>query len=224
MSHSNSLRLALAILAGAVSFHSHASRAQSQTSQADPVAEAARRAREQKITAEKPEKVITNDTLEPLPPAQAASANAAAQSNSAAPAPSSASAAAQSSADSSSASAASDASATSSAPAPAASAGDADQNAKDAAELATLKQQLADAQKDVDLLLRELALDQDSVYSNPNYTAQPTGTSKLDDLKQQITGKQQDVDALKARLAALQSSVDGKASPAAPPPSTPPQL
>ncbi|MGB6669300.1 MAG: hypothetical protein WBE73_13210, partial [Candidatus Acidiferrum sp.] len=108
---------------------------------------------------------------------------------------------------------------------PGANAEDADQKAKDAAELATLKQQLAEAQKAVDLLQRELSLDQDTIYSNPNYTDDPTGKAQLDDLKQQIVGKQQVVDDLKTRVAALQDSLGSQppAAPATPAPPAPPQ-
>jgi hypothetical protein len=81
----------------------------------------------------------------------------------------------------------------------------------------------------MDLAQRELGLEQDNVYSKPDYTSNTAGLAKLEDLKQQLTGKQQAVDDLKTRLAALLDSIGAApAPPAAPsappvPPSTPPQ-
>jgi hypothetical protein len=72
------------------------------------------------------------------------------------------------------------------------------------AEIAKLKLQVTQGEKDVDLLGRQLALDQDSYYTNPNYAGDAAGKAKLDSEKQQISDKQQEVDKLKARLAALE--------------------
>ena len=196
--------------------------AQSQDSPAPSVADAARRAREQKKAAAKqPAPVITDDTLKPAAPAaQAANAPVPAQSSEAAPAPPRAPAA-QPAADSSDAPDASAAAAPAGQPAPAANAGDADQKAKESAELATLKQQVADALKDLDLLQRELALQQDTYLSNPDHSHDLPGKAKLDAMLAQITDKQQAVDALKTQLAALQAS-SGSATP--PAPIAPPQI
>ena len=82
------------------------------------------------------------------------------------------------------------------------------QGAKDAAEqdrqMARLKEQIADAEKDLDLAKRQLALDQDSYFSNPDYSHDTAGKSKLDDEKQQIDSKQQEIERLKTKLAALE--------------------
>jgi uncharacterized coiled-coil protein SlyX len=204
MSHRISLRLAFATLIAAAVVPL-STRAQSQDSQSQSVADAARRAREQKKAAAKqPAPVITDDTLKPsAPPAQAA--NAPAQSPEAAaakPATGSSSAPAEQ-------------------PAPGSPAEDADQKAKASAELASLKEELTQAQKNLDLVLRELGLEQDNVYSKPNYASDTAGKAKLDDLKRQITDKQLTVDALKTRLAALLDSLGGTA-PAAP--VAPPQI
>ena len=86
--------------------------------------------------------------------------------------------------------------------------------------MAAQKQQLAEAQKELDLLQRELSLEQDNVYSKPNSASDTAGKAKLDDLTQQLAGKQQTVETLKARLEALLGSA-GTAAPAKPP--TPPQ-
>ena len=172
MSHSISFRLALAALL-AVAVLPAAARGQFQDSQSQSVAEAARRAREQKKAAAKqPSPVITDDTLKrTAPPPQSATASAPAQSPDAAPAASDSSKVA----------------------APAATADDAKKKEKAAAELAALKQQLAEAQKNLDILQRELALEQDNVYSKPNYQNDTAGKSRLDDFKQQIADKRQAV-------------------------------
>jgi hypothetical protein len=215
MSRFISSRLAVAALTAAVVLPLH-TRAQSQDQQpqTQSVADAARRAREQKKAAEKqPTPVITDDTLKPSAPA-----------SDAAPAASPASAA-----DSSSAPNANAAPTSSGQPAPGSPSEDADQKAKSSAEVESLKKQLAEAQKAMDLAQRGLGLEQDNVYSKPDYTSNTAGLAKLDDLKQQLTDKQQSVDALKTRLAELLDSVGAApappAAPAAPPtpPANPPQ-
>jgi predicted RNase H-like nuclease (RuvC/YqgF family) len=201
MSRSVSLRLALAALIVAAVIPLSA-RAQSQDAQAPSVADAARRTREQKKAASKqPAPVITDDTLKPAAPAaQAADAPA--------PAPS-----AQPAADSS------NAPAVNTAPAPGSPAESADKKAKDSVEVTAQKQQLAEAQKEFDLLRRELSLEQDNLYSKTNYNSDTAGKAKLDDLKQQLEDKQQTLEALKARLAALLGSAGDTApeKPQAPP-------
>jgi hypothetical protein len=217
MSRRISLRLAIAaILAAAVL--PLTALAQSQDPPAQSVADAARRAREQKKAAAKqPAPVITDDTLKPAAPApQAANAPAPAQSPEAAPAKP----AAQPAADASGAPEASAAPAPAGQPAPAADAGDKDQKAKDSAELALLLQQVADAQKGLELLERELALQQDTYFSNPDHSHDLAGKAKLDAMLKQIIDKQQAVDALKSQLAALQASSGITARPA---PTAPPQ-
>ena len=201
MSRFISSRLAFAVLIAAA-FLPLAARAQSQDTQTQSVADAARRAREQKKAADKqPSPVITNDTLKPAAPASSSDA-------------------AQPAADSSKVGGTSAATGPAGQAAPASSSGDADQKTKDTAEVAREKQQLAEAQKEFDLLQRELALEQDNIYSKTNYASDTAGKAKLDDLKQQVAGKQQALDALKARL----ESLLGTAATTAPaPPSTPPQ-
>ena len=205
MSRHISLRLAIAaILAAAVL--PLAALAQSQDSPAQSVADAARRAREQKKAAGKqPAPVITDDTLKPAAPAPPEA------TPTPPPAP-----AAQPAADSSGAPDAGAASAGQ----PAANAGDTDQKTKDSPELAKLKQQVAEAQKDLELLQRELALQQDTYFSNPDHSHDLAGKAKLEAMLEQIPDKQQAVDALKTQLAALQAS-SGTTAPAAP--NAPPQ-
>jgi len=221
MSRCISLRLAIAaVLVAAVL--PWTAPAQSQDSSAQSVAEAARRAREQKKAAAKqPSPVITDDTLKPTVPApQAANAPAPAPPPAAAPANPPAPAA-QTAADSSGAPDASAAAAPAGQPAPAANPGDADQKAKDSAELAALKLQVAEAQKGLELLQRELALQQDTYISNPDHSHDLAGKAKLEAMLEQITDKRQAVDALKTQLAALVASSGTTAPPS---PTAPPQI
>ncbi len=189
MSRLISLRLAVSVVLASALLPA-AAFAQSQ----DSVAEAARRARAQKKTSEKPAKVVTDETLEvkkgdvqsaaaeqlrmpgtPEAPAQPAPANA----------PSSA----------------------------AQNEKKASEDEKLAKELAALKEQIKQAQSDVDLAKREQALQQDTYFSNPDYVHDTAGKAKLDATKQQITDKQQELDRLKARLTELQPQGDSTAAP-----------
>jgi flagellar motility protein MotE (MotC chaperone) len=92
--------------------------------------------------------------------------------------------------------------------------------AADDPEIRRLKDNIADAEKDADLARRELALDQDTFYSNPDYEHDVAGKAKLASLQQQIKEKQQEVDRLKTRLAKLEEEQKKKhasAKPAAAP-------
>jgi len=213
MSYRISLRLAVAILTGATLFPlTVLGQSQDQPS----VADAARRAREQKKAAAKqPAPVITDDTLKRSAPSdQDASAPAAQQPSEAA------SGSAQASQPSpNSASAPNGNAAAAPGEKPAAPGADADQKTQASAELAALKLQVADAQKGLELVQRELALQQDTYFSNPDHARDIAGKAKLDGTQQQVADKQQEVNDLKARLAALQAS--GSAPPAAP--AAPPQ-
>jgi hypothetical protein len=162
----------------------------------DSIAEAARRTREKKKTAAKPAKVITDETLDVKKgDVQSAAAEqlripgtAEAQAQ---PAPSNAP------------------------PSAARDETKAPEGEKLAKELAALKEQIKQAQSDLDLAQREQALQQDTYFSNPDYVHDTAGKAKLDAIKQQVTDKQQIVDRLKGRLAELQPS---SAAPAATPP------
>jgi len=83
-------------------------------------------------------------------------------------------------------------------------------------EIGRLKDKIADAEKDADLARRELALDQDTFYSNPDYEHDVAGKTKLAALQQQINEKQQEVDRLKARLAKLEEEQKKKRASAKP--------
>ena len=162
----------------------------------DSVAEAARRSRAQKKNSEKPAKVVTDETLE-VKKGDVQSAAAEQLRMPGAP-----EAQAQ--------------------PAPANAPSSATQNEKKASEneklakeLAALKEQIKQAESDLDLAKREQALQQDTYFSNPDYVRDTAGKAKLDGIKQQITDKQQELDRLKARLAELQPA--SATPPAAPP-------
>ena len=82
-------------------------------------------------------------------------------------------------------------------------------------ELAKAKEDLAEAAKQLDLLQRGSALDQDTYFSKPNYTDDKDGKAKLDAEQQQINDKQQVVDRLKARVAELEEARNRKKASAA---------
>lgn len=71
-------------------------------------------------------------------------------------------------------------------------------------EITDLKEQVKQSLMDLDLLQRENRLDQDAYYSQVNYGSDTAGKQKLDDEKQQISSKQDEVAKLKAKLADLQ--------------------
>jgi hypothetical protein len=164
--------------------------AQSDNSQS--VAEAARKARAQKKNAEKPAKVITDETLDvrkgdvqsaaaeqpriPGSPETQTQPNSMGTQTPASPA----------------------------------------ESEKGAKERAALKDQIKQVMNDLDLLQRKLSLDQDAFYSNLNYAKDEAGKANLDAQKQQISDKQQELDKLKAQLAALPDLPDSPAA-AAPP-------
>ena len=72
-------------------------------------------------------------------------------------------------------------------------------------EIVKAKEDLAKASKELDLLQRELALDQDTFYSNTDYVHDKAGQTKLANEQQQINVKQQEVSALKAHLQELEA-------------------
>jgi hypothetical protein len=72
------------------------------------------------------------------------------------------------------------------------------------AEIARLKLQITEAERDLDLVRRQLTLDQDTYLANPDYAHDVAGKAKLGTEKQRIDDKQQEIDRLKPRLAALE--------------------
>ena len=152
-----------------------------QDSQDTSVAEAARHAQEQKKSTTKSPKVITNDNL-PAAPKPDATTPSGTQTPDAA---------------------------TQSAPAAdtaAAPAAGTDAKGGDAAanpEVAALKRQIAEQQKEVELLLRLHALDQDAFLANPDHAKDPQGKAKLDTQQEEIHAKVAELAARKAKLDAI---------------------
>lgn len=171
----------------AATLFSAAAVAQSQDTES--VAEAARRARAQKKTAAKPAKVVTDDDIKPATPASSESLPA--------PAPSAAGASSDAQAPANAGSAATP--------------GTKDEKA--AKELAELKAMIKETQSDIDLLQRKQSLEQDSFFSNPDYSRDNGGKAKLDALKQQVSDKQVDLEKLKAHLLDLQAALDSTTPP-----------
>ncbi len=162
----------------------------SQSQDSQSVADAARRARERKKAQAKPAKVITDETLDVKKgdvqsavaeePKMPGAAEPKAQSPNNAPA----------------ANAAGSSTATK---------GSEEEKLKK--EVAALKEQIKQAQSDLDLFQREYRLDQDTFYSNVNYASDTAGKQKLDDEKQHISDKREEVERLKAKLADLQQAL-----------------
>jgi len=184
--------LSLGLLPGSVS-------AQSQSDNSS-VADAARRAREQKKNAPKPARTLTNDDLPGAPPAGQSSVAPAGGTESAAP---------------DQANTESEAGAPVKAPAAAETAAPAAGAQKKKTEIeAALKRakaELAQAQSELDVLQRKSALDSDSFYSQTDYSHDTDGKARLDADAQQVNDKKSQVDELKSKVAALQAGL-GEAS------------
>jgi predicted RNase H-like nuclease (RuvC/YqgF family) len=142
---------------------------------APSVAEAAKRAREKKeAAAAKPANVITNDQIPSVPQADATALNA----------PQATTPSGDGSSDKNAATGA---------------AGDEKKNA----EIDALKKELKDKQEALNLLQRELSLDRDNFFSNPDYQRDLAGKQKLDDLQANLDDKQNELNGLKAKLTEL---------------------
>jgi hypothetical protein len=183
-----SLHFGFAFLAAAVflaaSAPAHPKDSQSQENQS--VADAARRAREKKKNSTKASKVITDEDVNhnTLTPGQEG-LNVGSPPNLETAPPNPAAVAATEATDKASEEAATK------------KAGDED------VQISKLKEQVAVAEKDLDLARRQLALDSDAYYSKPDFANDTAGKANLDSEQQQIGAKQQELEALKARLADL---------------------
>ena len=167
----------------------------SQTAQEQSVADAARRSREQKKSAAKQSKIISNEALdlEYYKPGQEGY-NFGAPSGSSTAAPNTLAAAVDGT-DQSAASTNKDSQPNSK---------ESEEAAAQNEEIKKLKEQIAKAEDQLKWQQRDFALNQDTVYSNPNYTDLQTGKAKLESQQQVINEMQADIDVLKARLTALQ--------------------
>ena len=171
--------------------------ARAQGQQEESVAEAARKAREQKRTPAKPGTVITNDTLKPATPGTVQDATAATESM-----------------PGTNATTGNDATADAASAAQPASGSSEEENAKKKAQIEALKQQIADKAKEVDLQQRTLALENESYYSRPDFSKDPAGKAKLDAMQSDLAQKKDELAQLKAKLKDLAPDADQK--PAAP--------
>ena len=158
------------------------------------VADAARLAREAKKSAAKPTKVISDDDIDTKlkPGAEGLNVGSPPESGAVSPAPAAVEAVE-----------ATDAAAAAAEKNPPVKPGDDPQ-------IARAKEQVVEAAKQLDLLQRGFALDQDTYYSKPSYTDDKDGKAKLDAEKEQISDKQQEVDQLKARVAELEEARNRK--------------
>jgi hypothetical protein len=191
MSKQHSHYPAIAFAVGALLFSGLAvsTLAQSQDS-APSVADAARRAREQKKETAKPARTFTNDNLPVILPApsnqETAPINAppdtdqpaaptSGETNQVQPAPENDEAK--------------------------------QKKAENVAALARAKKDLAQATSELDVLTRKAALDADSYYSKTGFANDKEGKANLDAEAQQINDKKEAVEALKARVTELQELV-----------------
>jgi hypothetical protein len=178
--------------------------ASAQSQDQGSVAEAARRAREQKKAAGKPARTLTNDDL---PTLKAESRAAAGEAASADPVP----------ADQGKSEA--EQAAPPAAVEPAADPqADKNKRAKLEAALRQAKAQLVEAQGEFDVRKRQAALDSDTFYSKTDYASDDEGKARLEAQAGQLSEKKSQVDALKAKVAALESALGQAPEPEKTPP------
>jgi hypothetical protein len=168
-----------------------------QSGQEPSVAEAARKAREQKKRTAKPGTVITNDTLKPATPETVQQAPAAAEST-----------------PGTNATASSDATGDAAKTTQPANGPTEEEIAQKKAKIEALKQEIADKAKEVDLQQRALALENESYYSRPDFSKDTDGKAKLDAMQSDLAQKKDQLAQLKAKLKELAPDADQK--PAAP--------
>jgi len=174
--------LLVTVIAACGLMASAAPRQEPDQSQTDSVAEAARKARDRKKNASKSPKVISDDDLDKRnfqPGQEGLNVGSSPKLETAPPGPEAVAAAESDEAAQK-------------------------KEAGEDAELARLKVRLADAEKDLDLGQRELALDQDAYLSKTDYASDIAGKAKLDGERQQISDRQQEIEKLKTRVAALE--------------------
>lgn len=194
-------QIGLAAVLFSIGFSPSAFSAQSQSDNTS-VAEAARRAREQKKNSTKPTRTLTNDNL---PSAPAGSAEPAAAPTVADEANTPANDQRKPAAEG--------------APGKGAAAEQADTAAKKQAQEAALKRakaELAQAQGELDVLQRKAALDSDAYYAKADYARDREGQARLDAGAQQVNDKKSLVEQLKAKVAALQAELGETAEPEKP--------
>ena len=196
MGHKGMIRTFILLFAAA-SFFTLGVAAQDEAS----VADAARRARQQKQASAKPSSVITNDTLRPAPttaPGTAASAGTPSESSPTAAAPAAATQGSMEAAESGEKKPASETD------------DEAEQKKRD---IARLKDEIAQKQQRLKLLKSDLALKQDTFYSNPDHPHDADGKSRLDSMKSDIQQTQEELARLQTKLADLGPQEEPKPAP-----------
>jgi hypothetical protein len=75
------------------------------------------------------------------------------------------------------------------------------------AQLSAAKDLLQSLQKDLDVLVRQYSLDQQTYYGKPNFAADKDGASKLKDESDQVEAKRQEVAVAQAKVNELQAKL-----------------
>lgn len=169
--------------------------------QDDAVASAARRTREQKKDQSKPAKVWDNDNMPSKPDAitvlgeQNSGSSGAAQNAAAAPNATSQDAKAAEA--------------------------KAKENAGISSDLAAAKDQLQSLNKDLDLLARKYALDQQDYYGKTDYASDKQGAAKMKDEQDQIDAKKQEIADLQKKIDELTQKLSDSTSDSGKSPATP---
>jgi hypothetical protein len=178
----------------------NAAEARSQSDSAPSVAEAARRAREQKKHDAKPVHTFTNEDLPPAPPSSSSSMSSTASPR-------------KSEDDVTDEKDERQAPATAAPLTPANDEQSKQKKAENAAALERAKKQLALAEKELDVMQRKFALDSDSFYSKGDFASDKEGQAALDAEAQQMNDKKNAVEAQKAHVAELQALVGEQENP-----------
>ncbi len=192
--------LSTAVISLCLTGMSNAALAQSQSDSAPSVAEAARRAREQKKHDAKPVHTFTNEDLPPAPPSSSSSMSSTAS-------PSKSEDVVTGEKDKR------EAPATAAPVTPANDEQSKQKKTENAATLERAKKQLALAEKELDVMQRKFALDSDSFYSQGDFASDQEGKAALDAEAQQMNDKKNAVEALKAHVAELQALVGEQETP-----------
>jgi hypothetical protein len=178
---------ALSALLGVAAFHAPAQQQPAQPSTGDPVADAARKARAEQKTAPKPKKVFTNDDIPSAlpPPAPAPAATGAANTN-----------APQQQADTVSAQKSTD------------PADDPKNEAYWRKRAKKLREKLAMAEQELDVLQRELNKDQVQYYPDPQKALmQQYSRANINEKTAKVEAKKNEIESLKQQVADLEDAV-----------------
>ena len=193
------LAILLVLPSGLVSAQSSAP--QSPASSPDPLAAAAKHARDDRKDQSKPARVWDNDNIpkagQEISVVGSNEASAADGSN-----PGATSGVAPGAAD------ASAGGANVAAPAPGGAQSQADHDAKIQSQLSNAKENLASLKTDLDLMQRTLTLDSQMYYGKPDYSSDHGGARKLADEQGKIAEKQQAIEEAEKKIAELEAQLN----------------